>query len=203
MVSYDPERSVKLNRESNKTFGGFNLSLSDWQEVEFTTEYLTKSLDDIYPAERPSFYNINSNVVNSNRSPSSIVLLENTSDEEATVIPLFIETKETSIVYRGREMFNTIKREDSPSQRYEKSTVDLQDGREIVSEEYEGSVDYMLYTRESEEPVATIPATYGDPTKVVSTDGQVVASVDDLYFAPDSYLCELCGWTELYLEKTV
>lgn len=203
MVSYDPERSISLYRESNKTFGGFDLSRDDWGKVEFNQDYLGQSVDDIFPAEDPSVYNIESNS-DLDDFPTSIVFIEDNSGESPRIIPFYVETQETSVEYRGREKFGVIERETCEDRQYEKSTIDIENGREIVAEEYEGKQDYYLYTSDLDEPVAYIPATYGSMTNIIELEhNKTWASTLDAYFAPDSYLCELCGWADLYLQRTV
>lgn len=200
MVSYDPERSVSLYRESNKTFGGFDLSLEDWGEVEFNQDYIEQSVDDIFPAEDPSVYNIESN----DEFPTSIILIQDNSGECPQIIPFYVEKQETSVEYRGREKFGVIEREPCEDRQYKESTIDIENGREVVSEEYGGNQDYYLYTSDLEEPVAYIPATYGSMTNIIELEnGTAWSSTLDAYFAPDSYLCELCGWADLYLQRTV
>jgi hypothetical protein len=203
MVSYDPERSVSLYRESSKTFGGFDLSREDWGEVEFNKDYLTRSVEDIFPAENSSNYTFESNR-DLDDLPASIILIEDNSGEKQCIIPFYVEKRETSVEYRGRDKFSVIKREPCEDRQYDKSTIDIKNGREVVAEEYEGKRDYYLYNSSIEDPVAYIPATYGSVTNVIELEnGTVWASTLNAYFAPDSYLCELCGWSDLYLQRTV
>lgn len=204
MVSYDPDRGISLRRESSKTFGGFELSLEDWVDVEPNEEYLERSIDDIYPAEKPTLYNINSNPSSDDKIPTNILLVEDNTGENVTIIPFFVKEEETSVEYRGRERFSVIQREPCEDRMYDESRVDLENGHEVASDEYTGKNDYYLYIWGSDDPVAYMPATYGEPSNIIALqDGNVWRSTKDIYFAPDSYLCELCGWADLYLEQTV
>lgn len=204
MVSYNPDQGTSVLRESNKTFGGFDLSRSDWESVEFNEGVLSKTIEDIYHSEDSSAFNFTSSHLE--EIPSNIVLVDVSLDPSLdwNVLPLYIESEETTAVYRGRENFEVIEREPFEGRSQERSTVDLDGGREIISGEEERSEEYYLYNRGEEEPFAYVPTFYNSPKTVVSLeDDEAIWSATDVYLAPDSYLCELCGWSHLYLGKTV
>lgn len=195
MVEYNPADSSQLHPESSKTFGGVKLSFEEWEETIINYDALSYSIEDIFHSEDAEYYSLNDNKTRYTEAPTQIVLL-NTGD---FIIPFYLEEYNQNIIYRGREDFSKITREDGDEIKLT-STNSTFDSKEVPRERYTHPA-YELYNMLDD--FETNGYISLDPKySVIEVDGNYYSS-SEVYWASDQYLVELFNINDLYLEKTV
>lgn len=199
MVSYDVDMRNSIHHESDRTVGGFDISVEEWADLEIDTSILSiPSIQPILDPDPIEWYIPTSSGLDNIASP--VVALPRIFSDKEGYIPFYITELESSIVYRGRKHCKTFTLEQS-------ETGFDSVGSEFEVEEVPPSEEidvtrYGFVPPTKTEPIAFMSTAFVNAKRVIFPEVTGV-DVSSIYVIPDELLVKICGLEGPYTSAMV